>query len=150
MRNLFIKITVLVVMLAAFSSCSTFKQSMKEPNVRVELEKSDFELSEQVSAEATCTKIVGIDFQRLFSQKEGEIEGPASVAINLAQIPVVGNVLDDKTANYALYELMQNNKGYDVVVYPQYETKVEKPIGIGFIVKTTTVKATARLGKLKN
>ena len=41
------------------------------------------------------------------------------------------------------------NKGNDVILYPQYETKVVKPIGIEFIFKTTTVKATARLGKLK-
>jgi hypothetical protein len=56
----------------------------------------------------------------------------------------------DKTANYSLYELMTNNPGYDVVFYPQYETKVLKPIlGIGFLTKITTVKTTARLGKLK-
>jgi hypothetical protein len=67
----------------------------------------------------------------------------------LASLPVVGNVLGDKTSNYALYELMNNNPGYDVIFYPQYEVKVVKPIiGIGFLTKITTVKTTARLGKL--
>lgn len=42
---------------------------------------------------------------------------------------------------------MNANPGYDVVVYPQYETKIERPIGLG-IFKITTVKVTARLGKL--
>ena len=46
---------------------------------------------------------------------------------------------------------MSQNKGYDVVFYPQYETKVQKPaLGIGFITKITTVKTTARLGKLND
>jgi len=76
-------------------------------------------------------------------------EGGASASISLASIPVVGNMVADKTANYALYELMSGNPGYDVVFYPQYETKVFKPIlGIGFFTTITTVKTTARLGKL--
>lgn len=44
---------------------------------------------------------------------------------------------------------MDNNPGYDVIFYPQYETKVVKNIlGLGFLSKITTVKTTARLGKL--
>jgi hypothetical protein len=45
---------------------------------------------------------------------------------------------------------MKNNPGYDVVIYPQYDTLVVKPIlGMGFIETITTVRTTARLGKLK-
>jgi hypothetical protein len=44
---------------------------------------------------------------------------------------------------------MSSNPGYDVVFYPQFETKVVKPfLGLGFLTKITTVKTTARLGKL--
>ena len=130
------------------SSCTTINKSMREANVRVELSKSDFTLSDQFSAEAKSTKILGIDFSRLFMKKTGDIAG--SGAINLASIPVIGTVVADRTSNYALYDIMTNNPGYDVVFYPQYETKVVKPIlGIGLIYSTTTVKATARLGKLK-
>jgi len=122
---------------------------MREPNVRVQLKKSDFTLSEQLSAEASSTKIFTIDFKRLFNNKTGTVEG--SQTISLASIPVVGTVLGDKTANYALYELMNSNSGYDVIFYPQYETKISRPfLGIGFIYKKTTVKTTARLGKLNN
>lgn len=132
-----------------FSSCTTLKTTMKEPNVRVELTKNDFSLSQQVSAEATSTKIIGIDWERLFLKKTGSIES-SSETISLASLPVIGNMICDKTANYALYNLMNDNAGYDVILYPQYATKVEKPIlGIGFIMKTTTVKTTAKLGKLK-
>jgi len=146
--NQIIKTTFLAAMVALASSCTTINKSMREPNTRVNFNKTDFSLSDQVTAEATSTKILGIDFKRFFSKTTGTIEGGA-VGISLALIPVVGNILVDKTANYALYNLMSSNPGYDVVFYPQYESKVSKPIlGLGFLTKTTTVKTTARLGKL--
>ena len=138
-----------VLAAAAFSSCTSVNHSMREPNVRVELEKGDFTLSERVTGEAKSTQILFIDFARLFNQKTGTIE-TGGVPISLASVPVVGTVLADKTSNYALYEMMSENPGYDVVFYPTYEVTVEKPfLGLGFIVKKTTVKASARLGRLK-
>lgn len=140
---------MLVVVLATFASCTTLNHSMREPNTRVNLTKSDFTLSEQVSAEDKTVKILGIDFERLFKKETGVVDNGAS-SINLANMPVIGNVLYDKTSNYALYNLMFTNPGYDVIFYPQYETKISKPVlGLGFIVKITKVKTTARLGKLK-
>lgn len=134
-----------------FTGCTAVNKTMREPNVRLELEMNDFTLSEQVTAEATSTKIVGIDWQRLFKQETGYVQGGGSLMINLASIPVLGNYVIDQTANYALYEMMIANPNYDVVLYPQYETTVERPLlGMGFILKTTTVKATARLGKLNS
>lgn len=140
--NIFLAVTIL----ALLSSCTMYNKTIREPNVRVELKKSDFTLSDQVTAEAKSTKIFGIDFERLFVQKTAVSQG-GSLNISLANIPVIGNVVADKTANYALYELMVNNPGYDVIIYPQYETVVERPIGLG-IYRITTVKVTARLGKL--
>jgi len=59
--------------------------------------------------------------------------------------------MSNRTANYSLYELMYQNPGYDVVFYPQYETVKNKPfLGLGFLYNKTTVRTTARLGKLKN
>ncbi len=140
---------MLVVVLATFASCTTLNHSMREPNTRVNLTKSDFTLSEQVSAEDKTVKILGIDFERLFKKETGVVDNGAS-SISLANMPVIGNVLYDKTSNYALYNLMFTNPGYDVIFYPQYETKISKPVlGLGFIVKITKVKTTARLGKLK-
>lgn len=143
--------TLLVVFagLIFITGCTTVNKTMREPNVRVELNKGDFTFSEQVSATATSTYILNIDWQRLFNQETGTIES-STFPISFAMIPVVGDVLIDKTANYALYELMKANPGYDVVFYPQYLTKVEKPVlGIGYIYRTTTVTATARLAKIK-
>jgi hypothetical protein len=148
MKKVIIKMVMFVAVIVTFSSCTTLNHSMREPNTRVNLNKSDFSLSEQVSAEATCTKIIGIDFKRLFTKETGTVESGA-LSVSLASIPVIGTYVADRTANYALYNLMTANPGYDVVFYPQYETKVIKPIlGIGFITTITKVKTTARLGKL--
>ena len=149
MRKTMIKMAMLIVVLATFASCTTLNHSMREPNTRVNFTKSDFTLSEQVSAEDKTVKILGIDFERLFKKETGVVDNGAS-SISLANMPVIGNVLYDKTSNYALYNLMFTNPGYDVIFYPQYETKISKPVlGLGFIVKITKVKTTARLGKLK-
>ncbi len=138
-----------VVFLSLFSSCTSVHKTMREPNVLVEIDKEDFELSTQVTAEASTTYVLGIDWKRLRNKQTGEVERGA-VPISLAQIPVVGSLIVDPTANYALYNLMQSSPGYDVVFYPQYETTIERPIlGIGLFKKVTTVKTTARLGKLK-
>jgi hypothetical protein len=144
------QLTVLALILVSLTSCTSIRNTMREPNTRVEFYKSDFALSDQKSAEAKTVKIIGIDWARIFTKKEGTIEGftPAFSSVSLATIPVIGNYMADRTSNYALYELMNSNPGHDVVFYPQYETKVVKPIlGIGFITKITTVKATARLAK---
>lgn len=149
MKKVIFKTMMVAVVAIVFSSCTAYNHSMREPNTRVNLTKSDFTLSEQVTAEATCTKVFGIDFARLFTKKTGNVQVGAA-GISLASIPVVGSLVSDKTTGYALYELMNSKPGYDVVFYPQYETKVFKPFfGIGFIFKKTKVKATARLGKLK-
>lgn len=138
-----------MILMGFLASCSTYQKTMPEPNVRVQFEKNDFVLSEQVKAEATTTKILGIDFQRIFTKSSGSISNN-SLSINLSSIPVVGTFVVDPTSNYALYELMKNNPGYDVVFYPQFETKMVKPIlGIGIIAKETKVVVQARLGKLK-
>ena len=122
---------------------------MVEPSTKVNFTKSDFSLSEQVSAEARTVKVLGIDWRRFFVKRSGEVIAGGSLGINLASIPVIGNFIFDKTANYALYELMLKNPGYDVVFYPQYETRVLRPVlGLGFLSKITTVKTTARLAKL--
>lgn len=121
---------------------------MREPNVRVDLTKGDFTLSEQVEASAKRTTVFGIDWNRLFMKTTGSVDGAGS--ISLASLPVVGSFLSDPTSNYALYELLNNNPGYDVIFYPQYEVKVVRPfLGIGIILKKTTVQTKARLGKLK-
>lgn len=151
MKKQIFKLGFFVALIAMFTNCTSLDKVMREPNTRVNLSKEDFTLSEQVTAEATSVKILGIDWSRLFISRTGEIKGGASSSISLASIPVVGNFVADKTANYSLYELMIDNPGFDVVFYPQYETKISRPaLGIGFLTTITTVKTTARLGKLNS
>lgn len=150
MKTFRFRITIFVLVLIALTSCTTMHKSMAEPNTRVELRKTDFILSEQVKAESKTVRILGIDFERLFTKKSATISGGGSKSINLAKIPVVGGLAFDPTSNYALYELMVQNPGYDVIFYPQFVTKVSKPaLGLGFLMKITTVEATARLGRLR-
>lgn len=148
MKKILIPVALVATLL---TSCSTYHNSMREPNTRLELQKNDFTFSEQFTAEATTTRILGIDWERLFTKKYAEVKNDNGVAFlsNVFAAPIIGNSVMDKTANYALYSIMQDHKGYDVVFYPQYETKVERPILFGFLMRKTTVKATTRLAKIK-
>lgn len=143
---------IAIASLILMASCMNISKSMREPNTRLNLQKSDFSLSEQVTGEASTTQILGIDFARLFMKrsamvhKDGFPAGP--LGIDISSIPVIGGFVMNKTSSYALYDMMDKNKGYDVVFYPQYEIVIDRPIGLGIIYRKTTVKATARLGKL--
>ena len=113
--NLFYRMIIIaIVITTVLSSCTSYRNTMREPNVRVELNKADFTLSDQVSATAETVRILGIDWARLFIKRTGHIDG-GFTSISFANIPVIGNIVSDRTANYALYELMQDNPNYDVV-----------------------------------
>ena len=131
------------IALLFMSSCHTYRHSMREPNATVEYHAEDFILSDQVTGEATVYRVLGIDWIHLFGTKEiGNTPAFGTV------VPVVGVRLEDG-ANYALYQLMKKNPGYDVVVYPQVETYRHAPVLGTDIWSKTTYKVTARLGKLK-
>jgi hypothetical protein len=138
------KVFALLLLTVFVTSCST-SRLMREPNVRVNLEKNDFTLSEQVTGEAKSLKVLGIDWKRLFKKTSGDVSRDGSASLSMAKIPVIGSFLADRTSNYALYEMMNSNPGYDVVIYPQYEVVKKNYI----IFSKTTAKVTARLGKLK-
>jgi len=144
-KKIIVAITTLALVTTILSSCSSHNFSLREPNARVEFNKADFVISEQFTAEAQSTRILTIDWERLFQTNTGTIEGAGA-----ASIPIIGSFISDNTANLALYEIMKNNPGYDVAFYPSYETKISKPaLGIGILMEIKTVKVTTRLGKLK-
>lgn len=126
---------VLLFATVLFSSCSSLNTSMREPNMLVQFDKADFELTEQMTAEASSTKVLGVDWSRLFSSQEGTIGASASV---------FGSQPGNATSKDALYNLLAANPGYDVIFYPQYE--IHKKSFIFF--SKTTVKTTAKLGKI--
>jgi hypothetical protein len=145
-------------------SCSISNQSMKTPNYHIEFYKTDFEYSNQVTAEATSVRILMIDWQRLFKWDIGnldsDIQNSQSQNIVLSSnvvadhvvsgfssvIPVLGDFEKGQVSTYALYKLMKENPGYDVVIYPQYEVK---KFVIPLFYSKRTAKVTARLGKIK-
>jgi hypothetical protein len=113
---------------------------MKSPNNYIEFYRGDFDYSEQVSGEATSVQIFGIDWARIFDKSMGEIGANGTI-----DIPIIGGFLGSKVNTYAVFNMIKDNPGYDVVLFPQFETKVDNKI----IMKTTTVKVTARLGRIK-
>ncbi|NBC84187.1 MAG: hypothetical protein GVY19_12535 [Bacteroidetes bacterium] len=160
------KALLLLMLVGLLGSCSISNHSMKTPNYHIEFYKSDFEYSEQVSAEATSVRILGIDWKRLFRWQDGTIDSDLrnedqdynvniSGAFNADDVigsistvvPVLGDYGKGKVSSYALYNLMQENPGYDLVIYPQYETK---KFIIPIFYSKRMVKVTARLGKIKS
>jgi len=135
-------LALVAVVAVAFTSCELQSHSMKQPNNIVKFVKDDFKYSPQVTGEATSTQILMIDWARLFSKKMGE-----APEAGVVEIPVIGNLIANKVNNYALFNIMQDNPGYDVVFYPSFETKTKNYL---YLYKVTTVKVTARLAKIKD
>lgn len=154
---------LLIGMIGFLSSCSVSNYSMKYPNYRIEFYKADFEYSQQLMAEATSVRILGIDWQRLLNWESGQIDsdrfddGTQNTVISAhifadpivgvisTVVPVLGDRGRGRVSSYALYNLMRNNPGYDIVIYPQYETK---RYIIPIFYSKSTVKVTARLGRI--
>ena len=133
-----------------FFSCTSVHKTVKQPMSHVELNRSDFDLTEQETAEATSVKILNIDFARLFTNKTGFVDEMNNGVISATSIPVVGQYLADRTTSYAFYNLMDNNPGTDFIFYPQTEKKLICPVlGICLINSITTVRVTSRLGTFK-
>jgi hypothetical protein len=146
-----ILLSVAVIASLWLTSCTVNSRSMREPFTRVELVKNDFTISEQFSAEAEQTKILGIDFARIFKKEYGFTDRDGGSFNLFTSIPIIGNVVSSYTnagavQNYAMYNIMQDHKGYDVVFYPQFETNSFNFLGL---YRKTKVKVTARLAKLK-
>ncbi|MDA0325842.1 MAG: hypothetical protein O3C53_07805 [Bacteroidetes bacterium] len=146
------------------TSCSATHKTMKNPDSHIQFNKSDFTVTGQASASASTTRILGIDWERLFQKKKfGQVDQQVSslTPLSAASVPVIGSAITnlssggifslfrDNTASIATHNLITKNNSNDVVLYPRYQTTTAKPIlGIGFIYKKTEVKVTARLGRL--
>lgn len=166
------KIIMILTVGFLFTSCASYNSNLTNPTSGIAFEKSDFIVSEQVSAKATSTRILGIDWLNIFENKKmGELTPQLSdvAPLSTASIPIVGGIVGpltteltsgiiggilgifiDNTEELATHNLITENSDNDVVLYPRYQTKTAKPIlGIGILYKKTEVTVTARLGKLK-
>lgn len=131
---------ILGVAMLAFSSCTTLSRSMREPNVRIELNADDMILSEPVSGTATVVRVFGIDWKRLF---KGEY------ASSMAPIMGITPELLPEGSSQAIYDMLEKNPGWDFVMYPQTKSERYSVLGLGLLYSETETTVTARLGKLK-
>ena len=145
MRKNCLFIILIALLAVSQSSCSIQSRTMREPDYRLELKTSDFNISDQLLGEATETKVLGVDWERLFSKKTGELSGKSSVGG--FRVPIIGiRLFSDGVDGYALHDLMDKNSGYDAVFYPQFERRTTRFL---FLFKTTKVTVRARLAKFK-
>ena len=65
------------------ASCNTYRHSMREPNATVEYHAEDFNLSDQVTGEATVVRVLGIDWEHTFGTER------------IGTIPTIGSLITD-------------------------------------------------------
>jgi hypothetical protein len=137
------KISILVVvavMAMLMGSCMSTQMTVSRSVPEIQLKPENLDITQQMEATAVTVRVFGIDWERLFSSRSAAIRGSV-----YTPVPIV-----DKTDQYAVYSLLKQNEGYDMVLYPQFTTVVRKPfLGLGAIYKVTEVKVTARMAKLK-
>ncbi len=130
----------------ALSSCTTYQRTMADSNSRVNFTSKDFAITPAYGGFAQQTRILGIDWARLFTHKEGSINDGMGGA-NAFSIPVVGSLVNPTSVDaYALYDLMKTHKGYDAIFYPHF---IRKHFNLLGIYSHTKVEVKARLGKLQ-
>jgi hypothetical protein len=77
-RLVFYGFVMLVTSLS--TSCNTTRNSMQEGNYALQFHKEDFEFSDVVTGSAKETKILGIDWTRVFNRKETILKGDNQAA----------------------------------------------------------------------
>lgn len=133
-------LVVVAVMAMLMGSCMSTQMTVSRSVPEIQLKPENLDITQQMEATAVTVRVFGIDWERLFSSRSAAIRGSV-----YTPVPIV-----DKTDQYAVYSLLKQNEGYDMVLYPQFTTVVRKPfLGLGAIYKVTEVKVTARMAKLK-
>lgn len=138
MKNLNKVFFAVAVAVAAISvtSCTYNSRAIADSNARIEFEKKDVTISQQVSASAKQTLILGVDWKRLFKREVGEVRGRGA----LPTLPVIGSTPTSVTEGYATFNLLKANPDYDAVLYPQFEG-TSKGLFPFFLKTDVTVKA---------
>jgi len=122
----------------ALSSCTAMRSNLPQGDYRINFNKDDYSFSQQLTGEAETIKVFGIDFSRLFTKKMGSVHSRGSV-------PVFGSAFTNRTDEYAAFNLIEKNPGYDIVFFPSFERKKTKFL---FFFSITNVKVRARLAKI--
>ena len=135
-----------LLLLAAFatllSSCTAYQRTISDSNARVEFIAEDFVITPPYQGFAQQTKILGIDWARLFTQRSGSVGQVTGFSIPFVGAAFSGNPVD----GYALFDLLKSHPGFDAVFYPQFE---RKHFNFFYIYERSKVQVRARLGKLQ-
>ncbi|MFY0688865.1 MAG: hypothetical protein JXQ90_16970 [Cyclobacteriaceae bacterium] len=166
-----ISLLVMLTLILGMSACSVSNYSMRNPNYRIDFQAEDFEFSDQVTAEAQSVRVLGVDWKRVFKWNEGSTQsdrfpdqsgyignigtqnvlsggfdgGLTQILLGSASIPVIGATKKGRVNSYAMYKLMKENPGYDIVIYPQFE---QKNFFVPLLYSKRKVTVTARLGRI--
>lgn len=136
------KMTMAFVGLLAMGSCTSYHRTIADSNSHVEFESKDWTITAPYGAQGEVTRILGVDWARLFKSKTGSIGGAGAFSI-----PIVGSfVMPTSADEYAMYDLLKRYPGYDAIFYPQFKRKTFNFLGI-YVHSTSEVKA--RLGRLQ-
>lgn len=142
MKKVFLVLTVAAAMFFT-TSCSMKMHGMSDANAQLNLTSDDVSISEIKEASATEKLILAVDWKRLFKKEIGEVRRKGSGF----SLPIIsGSTSFTRSESYALYKLLQENPGYDAVLYPQFSGQAKG--FFPFFLKTdVTVKA--KLVKVK-
>tara|TARA_B100001105_G_C22144870_1_gene337525 strand:- start:55 stop:546 length:492 start_codon:yes stop_codon:yes gene_type:complete len=150
--------TIFVISLFVISGCTIVSTSFSTAGPTL----SEVDISDEFTAEANVTKIIGIDFARLLKVENSQIGAPSGTFSD--NLNILNEVPDDVditypldtfikpfavTASphtYALKKLIDENPGYDLIITPKYKLTVN---GFPPFYWTENVVVTARLGKIK-
>jgi hypothetical protein len=136
MKKLFLGLTLSLVMFMT-TSCSMKMSGLSDANAQLNLTSGDVTISELKEASATERLILAVDWKRLFKKEIGEVRRKGSGF----SLPIIGGSTSfTRSESYALYKLLQENPGYDAVLYPQFSGQAKG--FFPFFLKTdVTVKA---------
>lgn len=140
---------------------------MREANYQLWLHHEDLAYSPQLIGKADQTKILFLDFERLFGKKKWEFGNfgdlptdpfnpnvnvnangaivNSEAVINAVINGVIGVSSVSRVEQMAMYDLMSKNPGYDMVMFPQFTSR-RKWFIIG---SKTEVVCKAKLASLK-
>lgn len=116
-------------------SCTSLTSTIKNTPNYIEFNKNDFEYTKQVTSTAKINFLFGIPLSN--TRKSGKFsDGSTSIVGFRSKL--------NKAEDVAIYNLLKENPGYDLVLYPKFDTKSS-----GFIFTSAQVTVSARLAKLK-
>lgn len=142
----------LPVLLLGLVSCTVTTKQIREVAYPLMTRNGPYRFSEWQVATGTQTKILTIDFRRLFNKQTGVIDSPQwayPVATDSSRyLPQRYNagysLFGARAYDQAIYNLITENPEYNVVAQPVFEVK---RFVIPLLYARTTVSLKARLGK---